>query len=63
MNNKVQKTGKSIEENAKDKQNEFMKNQLDSLLDSEKKGDLDPTKAEDCPAAEEMMTLVKEIGL
>ena len=34
---------KFAEENAKDKQNEFMKNQLDSLLDKMKKGDLDPT--------------------
>ena len=32
-------------------------------IQSKCKGDLDPTKAEDCPAAEEMMTLVKEIGL
>jgi hypothetical protein len=37
----------------------------DKLAEIEKKcaGDLDPTKAEDCPATEEMMTLVKEIGL
>ncbi len=37
----------------------------DKLAEIQKKcaGDLDPTKAEDCPATEEMMTLVKEIGL
>jgi len=34
---------KFAEENAKDKQNEFLKNQLDSLLDRMNKGDLDPT--------------------
>ena len=34
---------KFADENAKDKQNEFMKNQLDSLLDRMNKGDLDPT--------------------
>jgi hypothetical protein len=32
-------------------------------IQSKCKGDLDPTKAEDCAAAEEMMTLVKDIGL
>ena len=36
---------KFAEENAKDKQNEFLKNQLDSLLDRMNKGDLDPTDA------------------
>lgn len=34
---------KFAEENAKDKQNEFMKNQMDSLINKMKKGDLDPT--------------------
>ena len=36
---------KFAEENAKDKQNEFLKNQLDSLFDRMNKGDLDPTDA------------------